>query len=124
MCSREPIHSPLTVIEDIVERIGQIGLPVGDLDLDTFVSTPQLLKAVLYDLLVIGEAVNRLSDDITRRHPDIPWNRVRGLRNRLVHAYWDVDPEIIWYTVTEHLNPLCVALEIERARLLDGPSTG
>lgn len=51
--------------------------------------------AVLKELAVIGEAVSRLSKHYTERHPEIPWRRVTGLRNKIVHEYWDT----AWATV-------------------------
>jgi uncharacterized protein with HEPN domain len=49
---------------------------------------------------IIGEAAARLSDDLTAKHSDIPWTAIVGMRNRLVHAYFDIDLDVVWDTVT------------------------
>jgi uncharacterized protein with HEPN domain len=51
--------------------------------------------ATLYNLVVICEAVNALSDDVTAKAPQIPWRDIVGLRNFLAHEYFDIDPELI-----------------------------
>lgn len=48
---------------------------------------------------IIGEAAARLSDDMTRVHPEVPWRPVVGMKNRVVHGYFDVDPETLWAAV-------------------------
>lgn len=50
-------------------------------------------SAVLHQLLVIGEAVNRLSDNFIVDHPSIPWAKIRGMRNHLVHGYDTINIE-------------------------------
>ncbi len=116
MSSEAPDGARLSEIEEIFDRIRSIEAFTRDQTRETFGADPKTLKAVLYDLLVIGEAANRLPDTVTGRHPEIPWHRIRGMRNRLVHAYRDVDPDIVWFAVTEHLDPLrqAVAEELDR----------
>ncbi len=70
-------------------------------------------SAVLHQILVIGEAVKRLSPDFRTRNPAIPWAKTTGMRDRLIHAYDTVDLEEVWRTGTtdipdmlERLKPL------------------
>ena len=60
---------------------------------------------------IIGEAASRVSDDTKRSLPAIPWADVIGMRNRLVHAYFEVDLDILWATVQTELPKLIAALE-------------
>lgn len=60
---------------------------------------------------IIGEAASRLSADLRDRHPTIPWSQIIGMRNRLVHAYFDIDYEQVWKTLDEDLPPLVEQLE-------------
>jgi uncharacterized protein with HEPN domain len=60
---------------------------------------------------IIGEAAARVGSDARNRLPQIPWTQIVGARNRLVHAYFDLDLDQIWNTVTRDLPPLVVALE-------------
>ena len=55
---------------------------------------------------IIGEAANKVSADARTQVPGIAWPAIVGMRNRLVHAYFDVDSEILWTTVTERLPSL------------------
>jgi uncharacterized protein with HEPN domain len=57
-------------------------------------------------LEIIGEAARGLSPVIQNRYPEIPWRQMAGMRNRLIHGYFDVDPDLIWQTVTVELPPL------------------
>ena len=60
---------------------------------------------------IVGEAAGRISDDVRRRHPQIPWRDIIGMRHHLIHAYYDVNLDIVWQTVTEDLPPLVTSLE-------------
>jgi uncharacterized protein with HEPN domain len=60
---------------------------------------------------VIGEAAAHIPDDVAEAHPEIAWNLMRGMRNRLVHDYFGMDPEIIWDTVQNDLPPLVEPLK-------------
>ncbi len=63
--------------------------------------------AVLMRLLALGEEVDRLSDEFKADHPELDWFKIVGLRNRIAHGYFQVDPEIVWETVTDDsLNQL------------------
>jgi len=59
--------------------------------------------AVIRNLEVIGEAVNKLSPDLQAAHPEIPWADIVGMRNRLIHGYLTVDLNIVWSTVKQVL---------------------
>ena len=55
---------------------------------------------------MIGEAARRVSSQFRERHPDIPWDAIAGMRNKIVHDYMDVDEDIVWDSVTQELQPL------------------
>ncbi len=57
-------------------------------------------------LEIVGEAAGQLSADLRERHAAIPWGQIIGMRNRLVHAYFDIDYEQVWKALTEDLPPL------------------
>lgn len=78
----------------------------GDLDADE-----QLTLSITRLLEVIGEAAGRISEDGRRAYPGIPWPQVVGMRNRLVHAYFEVDLDEIWRTVRDDLPPLITELQ-------------
>ena len=72
--------------------------------------------AVLNNLVVIGEAASRLSDEARSQAPEIPWSKVVGLRNLLAHEYFRIDLEVISSIIEGPLEALRVAVD----RLLDG----
>ncbi|MGA2666915.1 MAG: DUF86 domain-containing protein [Patescibacteria group bacterium] len=57
--------------------------------------------AILMRIIVIGEAINDLSNEFKEKHSDLPWHKAVGLRNRIAHGYVTVEPEVIWQTITE-----------------------
>ena len=60
---------------------------------------------------VIGEAARVVSDSFKQAHPEIPWDKITGMRHRMVHDYRRIDLEVVWRVVTEHLPPLISFLE-------------
>ena len=62
-----------------------------------------LLSGVIREFEIIGEAANRITEKTKKEFPHVPWKELIGMRNRLIHAYFDVDRDIIWKTVREYL---------------------
>jgi uncharacterized protein with HEPN domain len=62
--------------------------------------------AVKYRLVEIGEAVGDLSQHVRDLRPDIPWSRIKGMRDLLAHRYHAIDIEVVWSIVDTHLGPL------------------
>jgi uncharacterized protein with HEPN domain len=75
-----------------------------------------LLFALVRAIEIIGEAASKLSPDAQAAMPSVPWASVVAMRHRLVHAYFDIDPTILWKTATEEIPPL---LSLLRATLKD-----
>lgn len=78
----------------------------ADLDRDSM-----LLRALVNCLEVVGEAASQVTEETRCRIADIPWRAIVGMRNRLVHAYFDIDKDMVWATVTTNLTGLVAALE-------------
>jgi uncharacterized protein with HEPN domain len=72
--------------------------------------------AVVRALEVLGEAASRVSAQAREAHPDLPWQAMAGMRNRLVHAYFDIDLDRVWDTVTDDLPGLAAQLRAILAR--------
>ena len=81
---------------------------VEGLDKDAFLSDRKCQYAVIRCLEVIGEAVKRLSDDIQREYPDIPWSAMARMRDLLIHSYGTVDLNEVWDTV-QHDIPVLIS---------------
>ncbi len=70
-----------------------------------------LVLALVKEIEIIGEAASRISDESRKALPRIPWPKIIAMRNRLIHAYADVDPAIVWDTLTGALPELLRELE-------------
>ena len=78
---------------------------------EQFGGDPKTLKAVAWNLTMIGEAARRIPADLEAAHPEVPWATIRGMRNHIVHGYDVIDWEIVWAVVHDDLPPLVPALE-------------
>jgi uncharacterized protein with HEPN domain len=76
-----------------------------DLDADEM-----LRFALLQAVQIVGEAASKLSADARQELADVPWPRITGMRNRLVHAYMHVNEDILWTTAVDHLPGLVLRL--------------
>ena len=70
----------------------------------------QLTLALLKCVEIIGEAAARVGEDTRARYPALPWDDMIGMRNRLVHIYFDIDLALLWTTVTDDLLILITEL--------------
>ena len=70
-----------------------------------------LVLAVLKDLEILGEAANKVSAETREKHKQIPWKEIIGMRNRLIHGYFDIDYEIVYKTINEDLPELIKTLK-------------
>ncbi len=77
----------------------------SDLDNDRM-----LLFAMVRAVEVIGEAATKVSPEVRAAAPSVPWNRIVAMRNRLIHAYFDIDRDILWKTATEEIPAILPAL--------------
>jgi uncharacterized protein with HEPN domain len=75
-----------------------------------------LLFALVRAIEIMGEAASRISAETRGIHTGIPWQAIIGMRNRLIHAYFDINTEIVWQTVTQEIPALLPQL---RALSLD-----
>jgi uncharacterized protein with HEPN domain len=71
----------------------------------------QLVWALVKAVEIIGEAAHQVSPDTREQLPGIPWSRIVGMRHRLVHAYFDINLDVLWKTVQEGLPPLVAEIE-------------
>lgn len=96
-------------LQHILDAIDRATAYVAGFTLDTFERDAKTQDAVIRSIEIIGEAANkaRLADpDFAARHPQIPWDAMYGMRNRIVHDYFEVDLEVVWRTVQSDLPTL------------------
>ncbi|MDO9324907.1 MAG: DUF86 domain-containing protein [Methanoregula sp.] len=75
--------------------------------------------AVIRALEVIGEAVKNISAPLREKHPDIEWREIAGMRDKVIHRYFEINWQIVWNVITDDLP----ALELKIAALLKEPGT-
>ncbi|MFO7633010.1 MAG: DUF86 domain-containing protein [Caldilinea sp.] len=74
----------------------------------------KLVLALVKAVEIIGEAAYRISPDVQEQMSEIPWDDIIGMRHRLVHAYFDINLDILWRTVQDDLPPLIAVLQQHR----------
>ena len=91
---------------------------VEGLSKDDFLRDRKTQQAVILNIVVIGEAATQLVDEhptFAAQHPEVPWQKMRGMRNRMAHGYFDINLEVAWETVQHALPELeCKILNVQR----------
>jgi uncharacterized protein with HEPN domain len=93
-------------LQDVLDAIVNVAEFVGAMTLDEFRADKKTLHAVVRNLEVIGEAVKCVPPEIRQRCPAVPWQRIAGLRDILIHHYFEIDVDIVWDVVKNKLPEL------------------
>ncbi len=93
-------------LKDIVEEAQFIERQTQGLDYEAFITEEVRLKAVLHSLTIIGEASNHIPEDIRGQVADVPWRAIIGVRNIIVHGYFNLNLPIIWDVVANEVTDL------------------
>ena len=109
-----PKRDVALLLEDIVAAIGKIERYTAGLGREAFLADEKTIDAVVRNLEIIGEAARTVPDDFAAAHPEVPWMRIAGLRNRIVHDYFGLDLEIIWQILQVDLPQLKSQLPTSR----------
>lgn len=78
---------------------------------DDLTNNRMLVLSLVKSIEIIGEAANRVSEQTRHSVDALPWADIIGMRNRLIHVYYDVNLDILWQTVVEDLPPLVAEIE-------------
>jgi uncharacterized protein with HEPN domain len=76
---------------------------IARLEYEEFTQKDMVIDAVLRNLEIIGEASKNVSEDLRSRYSDIPWGKMVGLRNVVIHSYFGVDLSIVWEIITKNI---------------------
>jgi len=90
-------------IQDIFDSICEAEEFVGGMSFEEFIKDKKTINAVIRSFEVMGEAVKNISKSIKKKYPEIPWKRMAGMRDKLIHEYFGVDLEIVWETIKEDI---------------------
>ncbi|MCX6761737.1 MAG: DUF86 domain-containing protein [Candidatus Moranbacteria bacterium] len=101
----------LIYLKHIRDSINDINEAISGITYAEFLENKILLKAVVRDLEIIGEAAGKMSQDFRDANPQIPWRDMIDMRNVLIHEYFGVIPETVWKTCTENLPELKIAID-------------
>jgi uncharacterized protein with HEPN domain len=98
-------------IQDIWNAAQEILSFTSDMDYKSLETDRRTQAAVLYEIVIIGEAANRLSSEFRADHSNIPWKDIVGMRNVLAHQYDKVDSEVVWDVIHQDIPELIALIE-------------
>ncbi len=102
MSSRSEEH----YLEDLIDACERIIRYTAEMTFGDFTEDSRTIDAVLRNIIVIGEVVNRLPTALIEENPGIPWHSMRGLRNFVVHEYRHIDISKLWETVQSDIHSI------------------
>lgn len=100
-----------TLLQDMADTARAALIAIQGRDASSLAQDHVWSLGLVKSLEIIGEAAGRVSAGFRSQHGAIPWDRIIGMRNRLVHAYFEIDYELVWKTLVEDLPPLLKHLE-------------
>lgn len=102
-------------IKDILDSISDIESFVGGMDFNIFIGDKKTINAVIRSLEIMGEASKKIPEELRAKYPGIPWKRLAGMRDKLIHEYHGIDLEIVWEVIKREIPPLETGIEIEES---------
>jgi uncharacterized protein with HEPN domain len=99
------------LIEDIIEAVKRIHEYAGNMDYAGFLKDKKTQDAIVRNLEIIGEAAKRVPSAFKTRHHLIPWKRMAGFRDVLIHHYFGINPEVVWAVAIDNLPQLLPPLK-------------
>jgi len=98
-------------IEDILTCARNVQDFTAGMTFESFLDDTRTIRAVAFEFTTIGEAARAIPVEVQERYQEVPWGKMHGIRNVLVHKYFRLDEEILWKASQEDIPPLIAALE-------------
>ena len=98
-----------TYLQHMQEAVRQALEFIEGMDREEFLDDKRTQQAVILNLMVLGEAASKLLTDdaeLIKRHPEIPWRSIKGMRNRIAHGYFEINLDVVWTTTQDDLPKL------------------
>lgn len=105
------MRSEKVYLQDMIDALRELATFVMGVNEPGFQQNPLLRKAVLMQLVIVGEAGNHIGAALQAKYPAIPWADIIGLRNYAVHGYFQMNWEIVWRTAIEDAPALLSGIE-------------
>lgn len=93
-------------LDDMISSIDEAVSFIEDMEYENFYRDRKTVNAVVRSLEVLGEAGKKIPEEVRAKSLDIPWRRICGMRDKLIHDYFGVDFEMIWKVVKVELLPI------------------
>ena len=94
------------IIQKIIGYIEDIEIYVGNMQAKDFLTDKKTITACAFTVSQIGEITKEIEEETIKKYSTIPWNSIKGMRNRIVHDYENVDLSVLWGTIKESLPDL------------------
>lgn len=100
------MKNELVYLRHIIDAVEKIERYLADTSYKSFSENDMLIDAVVRELEIIGEAAGNISTSFHKKYPEVPWSKMIGMRNRLIHEYFGVNKKVVWETCITDLKEL------------------